>query len=71
MVPNPDQADSDGDGVGDACQDDCDGDGIKDAEDVCPCNGAVSQTDFRAMQSIVLQKNNQGSVLIIGQSLEV
>ena len=58
----PGQVDTDGDGVGDACQDDCDGDSIMDSEDVCPCNGAVSKTDFRAMKSIVLQKTNQGTI---------
>ncbi len=38
-VPNPDQVDSDGDGVGDACEeavDDADGDGVPDSSDNCP-----------------------------------
>jgi hypothetical protein len=37
-VQNPDQADSDGDGVGDACPvySDFDGDGVPDKEDNCP-----------------------------------
>jgi hypothetical protein len=34
-VPNPDQEDSDGDGVGDVCDDD-DGDGVDDGDDDCP-----------------------------------
>jgi hypothetical protein len=46
-VYNPDQADSDGDGIGDACQDqnaDTDGDGILDDEDDCPeTAGPVNQ----------------------------
>jgi hypothetical protein len=35
-VSNPDQADLDRDGRGDACDDDDDGDGVSDATDVCP-----------------------------------
>ena len=35
LVPNPDQADLDGDGIGDACDDDIDGDGILNEKDNC------------------------------------
>lgn len=47
-VPNPDQADSDNDGVGNACEltgGDTDGDGIPDATDNCPANANADQAD--------------------------
>src|SRR5215212_5763921 len=46
-VQNPDQADADGDGSGDACPVfvDMDGDGIPDTRDTCPNVGTADQTD--------------------------
>lgn len=46
LVPNPDQADSDGDGIGDACEDDYDGDGIINDLDNCPYTPNANQNDW-------------------------
>jgi uncharacterized repeat protein (TIGR01451 family) len=44
-IPNADQADSDGDGVGDACEPDGDGDSIVDDVDNCPVVANVDQAN--------------------------
>lgn len=44
LVYNPDQADTDSDGIGDVC-DDSDGDGVVDAEDNCPTTYNPGQED--------------------------
>jgi MYXO-CTERM domain-containing protein len=47
-VPNPDQADLDADGLGDACDPDDDGDGVPDETDNCPAVPNPDQADLDA-----------------------
>jgi len=42
---NTDQADEDGDGIGDLCKDDNDGDGVPNADDNCPADPNSDQAD--------------------------
>jgi predicted extracellular nuclease len=44
-IANDDQADMDGDGIGDACDPDIDGDGVANAGDNCPVDANADQAD--------------------------
>ena len=46
LTANSDQADNDGDGIGDVCDDDDDNDGILDVNDNCPFTANADQADF-------------------------
>ena len=49
-------------GRGDACDLDHDGDGYPDVEDVCPDNGKIFRTDFRAYQTVVLDPEGESQI---------
>ncbi|KAJ8335208.1 hypothetical protein SKAU_G00408470 [Synaphobranchus kaupii] len=50
LIVNPNQKDSNGNGVGDVCEEDFDNDTVMDLVDVCPESAEVTLTDFRAYQ---------------------
>ncbi len=57
-IDNPDQADFDGDGIGDACDDDDDNDGVLDVDDHCPETPPGAVVDANGCTKFSLPANN-------------
>lgn len=74
-VVNSNQADADGNDVGDACEGDSDGDSIEDKNDTCPFNPSINSTSLKSYFTVNfdpslittlpvwLVKNNGGEVM--------
>jgi len=66
LVPNPDQADCDHDGMGDACDGDDDGDTIPDSLDLCNCTAPAGTHDEDG-DTLVDECDNCREVSNVGQ----
>lgn len=49
-------------GVGDVCENDFDNDAVLDWMDVCPESAEVTQTDFRAYQTVILDPEGDAQI---------
>lgn len=49
-------------GIGDVCEYDFDNDAVMDLIDVCPESAEVTQTDFRAYQTVILDPEGDAQI---------
>ena len=57
---NPDQIDTDGDGIGDACDPDDDDDGVLDDDDLCPATAPAAEIDFNGCSNAQVDSDGDG-----------
>ncbi|KAL5003959.1 hypothetical protein ScPMuIL_017415 [Solemya velum] len=75
LIYNPLQIDANQNGKGDECDEDSDGDGYPDQSDVCPDNGEIYATDFRAFQTVILDPVGDSQIdpewIILNEGAEI